>query len=341
MTLRSQIRTGDQTYVREMNLSIIMKCFRERVPISRAALAEVLGLNKTTVSSLVEELIAKGLVHEIGFVSNGIGRPAILLELNPAGGQIVSCEIGVDFISVISTDFSANIIWKKRVETTNLYTDQEAILNYMLTLLKEGLDASRDSSERVLGIAVGVPGLVDQKNGVLLMAPNLGWKNIPLVKIMQAEFNPIPIFIDNEANMAALGEVYFGAAQGYDEVLYISAGVGLGGAIVRNGELYRGHTGFAAEFGHMTLYPDGEQCNCGNRGCWETVASQRAVFRLIRGAISQGQLSLLTDEASGDLSNLTIPMVVQSAQAKDRVAIQTLEQVGRDLGIGIASLVNA
>jgi hypothetical protein len=115
------------------------------------------------VSSLVEELIAKGLVHEIGFESNGIGRPAILLELNPAGGQIVSCEIGVDFISVISTDFNANTIWKKRVETTNLFTDREAILNYMLIQLKEGLNASRDCCERVLGIAVGVPGLVYKK----------------------------------------------------------------------------------------------------------------------------------------------------------------------------------
>ena len=116
-------------------------------------------------------------------------------------------------------------------------------------------------------------------DGHLLFAPNPQWRDVPIRDIVSAAFDGVPVFVDNEANMAALGETLFGAAKGCNEVLYISAGVGVGGAVVRNGQLVRGTTGFASEFGHMTIDPDGVLCNCGNQGCWETLVSQSAVFR--------------------------------------------------------------
>ena len=117
-----------------------------------------------------------------------------------------------------------------------------------------------------MGIAVGVPGLVRQSDGMLLFAPNLRWQHVPIGNMLREAFPGVPVFVDNEANMAALGEYYFGAAQDYEAILFISAGAGLGGAIVQNGNLMRGSAGFAGEFGHMTLYPGGEPCSCGNRG---------------------------------------------------------------------------
>jgi glucokinase-like ROK family protein len=340
MPQAGRYRTGSQALMREMNLSVIMHHLREHAPISRAALAEMTGLNKTTVSSLVSELIEHQFVRELGLTLAGSGRPATLLELNPAAGYIVSAEIGVDFISAICTNFAVEVIWRHK-ESTRRAMGRAAMIDRTLTLLRHAEEAGRAARcNALLGLAVGVPGLVDQASGDLLFAPNIGWKDVPLKTILREAFDA-PVFVNNEANMAALGEVYFGAARGHDEVLYISAGVGLGGGIVRGGQLCDGATGFAGEFGHMTMDPDGEPCNCGNRGCWETQVSQWAAFRAIRRGISQGRASLLSDMADGDLDRLTIPMAVEAARAGDALALETFETVGRYLGIGIASLMNA
>ncbi len=343
MSLKTSFRTGDQALVREINLSHIMQRLFAHGKLSRSAMAEMTGLNKSTVSSLVQELIEMGFVREVGVVSGNVGRPSILLELNPQAGYIVSCELGVDFISIVCTNFGAEVLWRHR-ESMRAARHQQAILDRMVALVHEALAAGMAGCEGrcgLMGLALGVPGLVDEASGTLLFAPNLVWQDVPLRDILSHAFEGIPVFVDNEANMAALGENLYGAAKGYDEVLFISAGVGLGGAIVRNGQLLRGTTGFAGEFGHMTMDPDGEPCNCGNRGCWETQVSQSAVFRTIRQAIQGGQSSVLQNMTGRDLDQLSIPLVVAAAEAGDAVALDALRQVGRYLGIGIASLVNA
>jgi glucokinase-like ROK family protein len=338
MVTQNQYRTGDQSLVREINLSVIMNHLRKNAPISRAALAETTGLNKTTVSSLVNELIDRQFVKEIGFAAPSSGRPAIQLKLNPTAGYIISCEIGVEFILVICTDFSPKIIWRHE-EQIDPTIGQRAILDRALSILHEAMQVGGPACGTLLGMAVGVPGLVDQATGSLLFAPNLGWKDLQIRSILQESFN-VPLFVDNEANIAALGEHYFGAAQGYDEVLYISAGVGLGGGIVHGGRLFSGVTGVGAEFGHMTVDPDGEVCKCGNQGCWETQVSQLALFREIWRRIDAGENSRLSEMTGGRRSLLTVPLIVNAARVGDAVALDALEMIGRNLGIGIASLVN-
>lgn len=315
-----------------------MNQLREHAPISRATLADLTGLNKTTVSSLVQELIEHQYVHEVGLDTSGVGRPAIMLELNPAAGRIVSAEIGVDFINVVRTDFSAQTMWQHKEAHHN--QSQPEIIDRTLALLQQAIDGPADG---LLGLALGVPGLVDFDSGLLHFAPNLGWANVPLGAILRDAFGTdTPIFVDNEANLAALGEYFFGAAQGVSEVLYISVGVGLGGGIVRNGALYRGKTGFAGEFGHMVLDPDSTtRCNCGNYGCWETLVSQSTVFRTIARRVEAGEQSYLTDLTGGDLAQLNVPLVVEAARSGDALALDVLKDVGRYLGMGITSLVNA
>jgi len=330
---------GDQTLVRQINLSAILNQLARHAPVSRAGLAETTGLNKTTVSSLVSELIERQFVHEVGIKSAGMGRPAVLLTLNPQAGFIVSAEIGVDFILVICTNFAPGIVWRHEVHT-NPTLGKRAILDRTLALLHQAIDMGRQSCDKLLGMAVGIPGLVDQGTGTLLFAPNLKWENVPLYKILRDEFDT-PLYVDNEANLAALGEHFFGAARGYEEVLYISAGVGLGGGILHGGRVVSGVTGVGSEFGHMTMDPDGELCNCGNRGCWETLVSQQALFRYIRDAISQGHSSKLSELSMSDMDGLTVPIVVEAARAGDSLALDALDRVGHHLGIGIASLVNA
>jgi glucokinase-like ROK family protein len=336
---KSRHRTGDHALIRQINLSAILYHLQESAPISRAALAEITGLNKTTVSSLVGELIEKQFAHEIGLESGAVGRRAMLLKLNPAAGCIVSGEIGVDFISVIAANFAAEVIWRRQIKI-NPAMGQDAIVEQTVALLKQAVEEGSSSCHALLGVAVGVPGLVDQETGMLSFAPNLGWKDVPVRSVLQQAFDA-PVFVDNEANLAALGEHYFGAAQGYEEVLYISAGVGLGGGVVHGGQLCRGVTGVAGELGHMTMDPDGELCNCGNRGCWETLVSQQVLFRRIRQAIDAGQASQIAEAVDGDYGRLTVPLVADAARANDAVALSSLDRIGHDLGIGMASLVNA
>jgi glucokinase-like ROK family protein len=338
-----RFRTGDQALVRQINLAVIMHHLREYAPISRAGLADITGLNKTTVSSLVRELIERQFVREVGYESpgggRGAGRLAMLLSLNPKAGYIVSMEIGVDFLMAICTNFAPDTMWQVK-EEIDPDMGQQVIIDRLLALLYQGLNVGNEYCQTLLGVAVGVPGLVDQTSGTLLFAPNLRWENVPLRTQLEGLINA-PLIIDNEANTAALGEHYFGAARGYNEVLYISAGAGLGGGFVHNGQVFSGVTGFGSEFGHMTMDPDGEICNCGNRGCWETQVSQRALFSFLRRSSGQGNKTMLTEMTGGNLGALTVPLVVEAANQDDRMALEALNVIGRNLGIGIASLVNA
>jgi glucokinase-like ROK family protein len=340
MPKRELFHTGDQALVRRINLSLLLHLLRRRGPMARAALAQATGLYKSTVSDLVAALLEQGLVRELGVQSSGAGRPSTLLMLNPRAGCIVSCEIGVDFIEVVLTDFAPDILWQVQ-ERTSPDTDQPILLQRTLALLHQAVAQGRAAGYTLLGVAVGVPGIVERTSGTLLLAPNLGWRDVGLRALLEQEAFEAPIFVDNEANMAALGEHYFGAAQSVDEVLYISVGAGLGGGIIRDGRLCRGVSGSAAEFGHMTMIPDGEPCNCGNRGCWETLVSQQALFRTIGQLCAQGRPSVLTGWTEGRLDQLSIALVVQAAAAGDAVALEALQRIGRWLGIGIASLLNA
>ena len=338
-SLGKRYRTGDQALVREINLSIILNCLRETSPLSRAQLAEITGLNKTTVSSLVRELIARQFVREIGFDLSGGGRPPVLLELNPDAGCIIGMEIGVDFILAILTDFKAQVLWRHR-EDTDQAEGQETILAKALDVVRQALTVGGSTHSPVLGIGIGVPGLVDVSSGTLLFAPNLKWHDVPLREVFSQEFD-VPVFVDNEANVAALGERYFGTAQGSRDFVYLSIGVGLGGGIVLDGQLYRGIGGYAGEIGHMTLTSDGERCNCGNCGCWETLVSQMAVVNRVRKAVEAGNASRVSQLVKGRLERISIPLIVEAAEEGDEVAGQALEETGVYLGIGIANLINA
>lgn len=334
-------RTGDQALVREINLSIILNTLRDHTPISRARLAALTGLNKTTVSSLVKELLDANFIREIGSgKKDDAGRPAILLELNPKAGYIIGAEIGigVDLISVVLTNFAVEICWRHQ-EQTNHLPNQEAILQRTVAIIHDAVAHAERNGGHVLGLGIGMPGLVDMQTGTLLFAPNLHWRNVPLRTILEREFD-FPIYVDNDANLATLGESYLGVARGCENMLYIAAGEGLGGGIVMNGRMLSGALGFAGEIGHMTIALDGRECNCGNRGCWETFVTQGAVFRRVREAIASGQTSVLTELTQGDLAELTIPLIVQAARAQDQVALAVLKETGQYLGIGLANLIN-
>jgi glucokinase-like ROK family protein len=330
--------TADQVWVRRKNRSIILDCLRVNNTLSRAGLAAKTGLNPSTVSNIVTELLQEGLVRETELLPSVNGRPGRLLELSPGGGCAIGIEINVDYITLILTDFRANILWQSRIPS-NPDEPQQVILENAERLIEQGLSAGQAEGLRPLGIGVGLPGLVDLHTGQLKLAPNLKWREVPIRQILASQFT-LPVYVENEANAAALGEYYFGVARGIENTIYLSAGIGLGAGILIGGKLFRGSQGYASEVGHMTIQPDGELCGCGKRGCWETLVGPRAVVRRVQNSLHTGGKTLLITIAGGDVQRVTFEIVVQAAVAGDPAALSALEEVGRYLGLGMANLIN-
>ena len=195
--------------------------------------------------------------------------------------------------------------------------------------------AERDD---VVALGVGAAGMV-QLDGVMRFAPNVAWREFPLRERIQSAVG-IPTLVENDANAAAWGEFRFGAGRGSSDMLLVTVGTGIGGGIVSGGRLFRGAYGFAGEIGHIIVEPGGPLCGCGNQGCWEQVASGRALGRLGREAAAEHPQSVLSELVDGDPSRVTGFIVTTAAQRSDPIAIEIMSKVGRRLGEGIAGLVN-
>ena len=338
--MQGRYRTGDQALVREMNLSTVLRYLHGGAPLSRAALAGLTGLNKTTISSLVEELIDRGLVHEVGLDTSGGGRPATLLDLNPQAGCIVGVALGVDFISVILSDFTGHIRWR-RLQETDPTDSQEATIELTLQIVNEAVAVNNGLCTRLLGVGLATPGTVDVSDGLLIFSPNLQWHDVPYRRILH-EHTGLQAFIDNDANAAALAEHLFGAARHAQNFVSIFAGVGVGGGLFLNGELYRGADGFAGEIGHTNFMVEHYRrpCRCGHRGCWETSVAQDSVVERVRARLAAGRNSIVARLMAEQNSPLTLPIIIEAAEAGDSQAIEALAETGSLLGLGVANMIN-
>ncbi|WKZ34576.1 MAG: ROK family transcriptional regulator [Anaerolineales bacterium] len=336
----SNNNTVDQVFVREINLSSVLRLIHTQSPISRAQLAVLSGLNKSTVSSLADELLSRNLIHETGSNTGGAGRPATLLELNPQAGLIIGVELGVDFVSVAVTDFLGNIIWRRR-EDADPTEDQQKMINQTLRIVKEAMTAGKRKGIRFLGLGLATPGTVDLKEGVLIFAPNLHWRNVPFGKIF-SEQTKLRIFVENDANAAAIAEHLFGTARQCQDFLFVFAGVGIGGGLFLNGRLYRGKNGYAGEIGHSPIMAEPSQtvCHCGNRGCWETYANQYSIIQRVQARLEVKRTSIIPKLIAEQNVPLTIPLIKQAADAGDREAIDSFIEAGHAMGQGLASLIN-
>jgi glucokinase-like ROK family protein len=330
----------DQAFIRETNLSSVLRLIHTQAPISRAQLAVVTGLNKSTISSLVDELIAHDLVHEAGSNSIGAGRPATLLEINSQAGLIIGVELGVDFVSVAVTDFLGNIAWRRR-EDANPNEDQKKMIDQTLRIVKEAMAVGKKKNTRFLGLGLATPGTVDLKEGVLIFAPNLHWRNVPFGKIF-SEQTKLKVFVENDANAAATAEHLFGTARQCEDFLFVFAGVGIGGGLFLNGKIYRGKNGYAGEIGHSPIMaePSSTVCHCGNRGCWETYANQYSIIQRVQARLEVKRTSIIPKLMADHNSPLTIPLIKQAADAGDKEAIDSFAEAGHAMGKGFAGLIN-
>jgi predicted NBD/HSP70 family sugar kinase len=310
--------TWNQQVVKKNNKALVLQIIIEKEQISRADIAQVSGLNKTTVSLLVNELLEEELIFESGPGISSGGRRPVILHFNKVAGYTIGVDIGVNYVLCVLTDLQGKIVIEK---SQNVHrTPYSGIISIIQTMIQSLLNEMPASRYGVVGIGVGVPGIVNNE-GMILLAPNLGWSNIHLKADLEKLFE-IPVIIENEAKAGAVGEQQFGAGQDYQNIIYISAGIGIGVGIIFNKQLYQGKNGFSGEMGHMIIQMNGKRCNCGSRGCWEAYASEQALLEM-------------ADQKANSLEQL-----IQLAGSGDQTARDLFNETGNFLGYGINNIIN-
>lgn len=327
----SEFRTLDNVASRRVNSSIVLNLIRERQPISRAELARATELRGSTISSITKQLIGDGLVYEAAVGKSGGGRRPRLLRLNGRRSVAVGVHLGVQETIIGLSNFSGEII-SKRVFKTN---KEPAQFVPMLVEELASVIGSQISAETQLeGIGMALSGVTDPTEGKIIYSSNLEWRNVEVGKALRKRFS-CPLFFEDDARAAGLGELWFGGYKNLKFRHFVSVTVneGVGTAIFVHGRLYIGASLGAGQFGHISLDPRGPVCPCGNRGCWEVYASDTATVH--RYVISSPPRS---GKAAQDVK---ISDVVQRALAGEDLALNAVRETGRYLGRGAAILVNA
>lgn len=316
------------------NLGLVVRHLATTGPSSRAQIAATTGLTKGTISSLVAELLRSGVIREPGVQARGeAGRPGSLLEINTAGRATLGLEINVDYMAACVADLS-NRMRFHRINSVPHPADAELAIAELAHLGRAAVAAAESHGLVVCGVAVALPGLVDPAGGLLHSAPNLGWHDLPFSE-MFIEHWDIPaenLLVDNEANLAALAELWCGDGAEWGNYLHVSGEIGIGAGIVIDGELLRGSTGFAGEIGHLSLDVDGPLCTCGGRGCLERFCGQEAILKAA-GIDSAPTTSI--GQPSGSMARLLAALECGHGRA-----LRAVEEAGIALGRGIGGVVN-
>ncbi|SEP10969.1 ROK family transcriptional regulator [Paenibacillus sp. OV219] len=313
-------KTGDLTLVKKINTAIVLEAVLRHAPLSRAQISERTGLNKATVSSLVQDLIDRHLVVDIGPGESSGGRKPNMLLFHAKAGYAIGIDLGVNYIRGILTDLEGTVIVER---TLPLHTQQQdKVINQLIACIEGLKTAIPTSPYGLVGIGIGVPGIINDE-GTILFAPNLSWSDVPLRTLIEERFG-VPVTIDNEANAGAQGEQKYGAGRGIATQIYVSIGIGIGSGIILDKELYKGASGFSGELGHLSIEAGGKPCRCGNHGCWELYASENALLEQAANAGYDDDLDSLLEAAE---------------QGKEDV-IALFRGIGEWIGAGIANIVN-
>jgi glucokinase len=333
-----QIVTANTNFMRKMNQSLVLDLIRSEERISRADIAKRLKISKSTVSALVDDLIRLHLVEEIGSgssTSDG-GRRPTHLAFNPKAGYVIGIELGGNQMLLLISDLAGNLVYKAKTDT---YAGNGDVTSRLIAFMKESVNASGIPFADIIGIGVAVPGICDINNRVILQAPSLHWIQVHLWDVLESEFNK-PVYIDNDVNLAAMGERWIGAGKGVDNLLMVSFGTGVGAGIITDGKLVRGYCYSAGEIGYFYDIRDwhDEQVNrISTFGTYENRTSLHAVGTLIQAEIDRGRPTILQAPSKAMTS---YDDLAWAAEKHDGVALSVLDTVTTYMALGIANMAS-
>jgi predicted NBD/HSP70 family sugar kinase len=322
-----QLRTGSLESLRERNRLRVVDALRQRGAISRSDIARQTGLSRSTVSSLVSDLQAEGLVveREVATTPRGPegGRPPVLIALDQSAGALLGIDFGHRHVRVAVADLSFTVLAESQAEIDVDAAGSEA-LDLAAGLAEQLLDEAGVPRSRVLGAGMGLPGPIDRQSGLVhsrAIIPSLDGIDTAVEMEMRLR---MPVHLDNDANVGALGEATFGAGKGVEVLAYLRLSAGIGAGLIIGGRPFRGARGIAGEIGHVLVDPQGPICRCGNRGCLETFASPPALCELLRR--SHGPM--------------TVPRLLALAAEGDAGVRRAVHDAGRVVGRAVADLCN-
>ncbi|MBM7036512.1 DNA-binding transcriptional regulator NagC [Vibrio ulleungensis] len=323
---------GNVDLVKQINGAAVYRLIDQQGPISRIQVAEVSQLAPASVTKITRQLLEKGLIKEVAQQASTGGRRAISLttEVNPFHSICIS--VGRDSIHTSLIDLGGEVLVQK--DQSFSYRDQEQLKSQLISHIRLFIGQQQSKIEQLVAIGITVPGLVDPEQGVIHYMPNTDIANYPIGSLISDEFN-LPCYIGNEVRGMALAEHYFGSTKDCLDSIFIRVHNGTGSGIIVGGQVFLGSNRNVGEIGHIQVDPLGEQCQCGNFGCLETIASNPAILKRIQARISQGYASSLST-----LSPMTIEDVCQHALQGDELARQSLVQVGDQLGKAVAIMIN-
>ncbi|CAN5485429.1 ROK family transcriptional regulator [soil metagenome] len=296
----------------------VLRLINQSGPLSRTELVGQLGVSKASMSALTADLIEKGMLTE-GEIVYGAGRPSVRLELAASSAFFIGVSLAASPFIIRVTDLHGQVVGSVDMPVATAPEDVVASIARAVEQVLEGKTVER---ERLAGIGLAIPGLVDATSGVCIRSTVLGWRNVPIGDLVE-QATGIRTFVENDANAVALGEHLFGSLRGSDACAMISVGDGIGCGLVINGELHRGARGGAGEIAHATIELNGIPCKCGKRGCLDTLASAKSIANFAREAGLPGTLAAL-DKAADD---------------GDQAAIAILHRAGSALGLAISQIV--
>ncbi|MBP2071069.1 ROK family transcriptional regulator [Thermoanaerobacterium butyriciformans] len=317
-----------------MNESLILNVIRHNKYVSRSEIAKITNLTPPTVTNIINKLLEDGLVKEDKLGESSGGRPPVILKINNEAFDLIVIIIGTDIMEEYLLDAELNIRESQVDSIKN--EDKEGIFKLLFDRIK---DLKGKSAKEIAGIGIVVRGPVKSTEGVSVFSPNIGWRNVPIKEMIEKEFE-IPTFVENDVRAMALGEFYNGIAKNVGNVVFLKVGHGIGATIILDGKIYRGINDMAGEIGHTTIDVAGPKCSCGNYGCFEALASEKALVNNVVKRIKEGSYSLVSEYVNGDLENITTRFVYKAAEEGDEVALSELNKIAIYLGIGIANIVN-
>lgn len=313
-----------QDAVRRHNLASLLRIVHVQGAMSRSDLAARTGLNRSTVKALTEDLVAAGLVREsVPVGRSGVGRPSLTVEPSSVDVYVLALDIGVEHLTAVHVGLGGVVLDRREFRQTPGDYGVGPTLDRLQRMVRQ-LQRGLPSGAVCVGIGVGVCGVVSADDGVVRFAPNLGWVDVPLRERLHSKLRlHLPIELGNDGDLGAMAEHLRGAAVGYDDVIYISGEVGVGGGVILSGRPMRGTGGYGGEVGHMSIDPRGRTCRCGRRGCWETEIGDEAVLL-----------------ATGAPAGATLDDVLAAYADGERWPQAGMRRVGRALGVGVTNLVN-
>lgn len=314
--------------VRRTNLSRLLQLLHVEGALTRAELTASLGLNRSTVGTLVADLVTRGLVHEgLPQATGGPGRPSPLVSIRTDTYAALAIDVKVDSLATALVALGGTLLHRERMERPRDRTGVEETLDDTVLLARRTLGAL-GPGHTLLGVGLSVAGLVNHDTGRVDVAPNLGWRDVAMVERIAAALQlDVPTRAINDADAGVLAERLRGTGRGIDHLLYLSGEVGVGGGIIVDGQLMTGQDGYAGEVGHMVVDADGLPCQCGAAGCWETRVGEAALLRLA------GE--------SEDGGREAVDRVLAALAAGDEAAVGAITELGWWMGVGVTNLVNA